>query len=119
MRDADTPPQEPTGTDNARAEPTPRQQAAAIRVAAAQVGRRVQEWRYSQGWHDTPTNVYRHQATVAAVAALDALPEPTTADELARFVDAVQPLFIEWRPNRPGPEQQIFVAIERLRRACR
>ncbi|MEU1588783.1 hypothetical protein [Micromonospora sp. NPDC005710] len=119
MRDADTPPQEPADHFHARAELTPRQQAAAIRAAAAEVRQRVQEWRDSSAWQNTPTNAHRHQATLAGVAALDAVPEPTTTEELTEFVDAVLPLVAEWRPSRPGAEQQIFVAVERLRKACR
>ncbi|MBM0203793.1 hypothetical protein JNW90_12220 [Micromonospora sp. STR1s_5] len=118
MRDADTPPQEPADRLNTRPELTPRQQAALIRSAAAEVRQRVQEWRNSLGWQDTPTNAYRHQATVVAVAALDALPEPATDQELAGLVDAVRPVLAEWRPSRPGPEQQIFIAVERLQKAC-
>ncbi|MBM0275619.1 hypothetical protein [Micromonospora tarensis] len=118
MRDADTPPQDPADRPYARTELTPRQRAAVIRTAAAEVRQRVQEWRNSPGWQDKPTNAYRYQATFVAVAALDAVPEPTTAVELTRLVDAVRPLLVEWRPSRPGPEQQIFVAVERLRKAC-
>ncbi|WP_146758689.1 hypothetical protein [Micromonospora saelicesensis] len=118
MRDADTPPHEPADRSNAGDEVALRQQAAVIRAAAADVRRRVQEWSNSPGWQDTPTNAYRYQATVVAVAALDALPEPATAQDLARLVDAVRPLLAEWRPSRPGPEQQIFIAVERLQKAC-
>ncbi|MGC4810575.1 hypothetical protein ACLQ29_08630 [Micromonospora sp. DT228] len=118
MRDADTPPQEPADRLDARTELTPRQQAAVIRTAAAEVHQRVQEWRHSPGWQDTATNAYRYQATVVAVAALDALPEPATDQELSGLVDAVRPLLAEWRSSRHGPEQQIFVAVERLHKAC-
>ncbi|MEU7673858.1 hypothetical protein AB0C42_03475 [Micromonospora taraxaci] len=118
MRDADTPPQDPADRLNARTELTPRQQAAVIRRAAAEVGLRVEEWRNSSGWQDTPTNAYLHQATVVALAALDALPEPSTQQELGELVDAVRPVLAEWRPTRPGPEQQIFIAVERLQKAC-
>ncbi|MEV5208215.1 hypothetical protein AB0K35_12160 [Micromonospora sp. NPDC053740] len=118
MRDADTPPQDPADRPYARTELTPRQRAAVIRTAAAEVRQRVQEWRDSPGWQDTPTNAYRHQATVVALAALDALPEPATDQELAGLVDAVRPVIAEWRPSRPGPEQQIFIAVERLQKAC-
>ncbi|MET8283609.1 hypothetical protein [Micromonospora sp. NPDC005174] len=118
MRDADTPPQEPADDLYARTELSPRQRAAVIRTAAAEVRQRVQEWRKSPGWQDTPTNAYRYQATVVAVAALEALPEPATDQELAGLVKAVRPVLAEWRPSRPGPEQQIFVAVELLQRAC-
>jgi hypothetical protein len=119
MRDADTPPQEPADHLHARAELTPRHQAAIIRAAAAEVHQRVQEWRNSPAWQDTPTNAHRHQATMDALAALDAVAKPGTENELAEVIDAVRPLLAEWRPSRPGPEQQIFVAVERLRKACR
>lgn len=117
MRDADTPPQEPADRPHTPAL-TPREQAALIRAAAAEVYERVQEWRSAPGWQDTPMNAHRHEATVSAIAALAALPEPTTADELSGLLDTVRPLLLEWRPSRPGPEQQIFVAVERLQRIC-
>ncbi|WP_146603551.1 hypothetical protein [Micromonospora endophytica] len=117
MRDADTPPQEPVSRPNTPTL-TPRERAFLIRSAAAEVYERVQEWRSAPGWQDTPMNAHRHQATVSAITALDALPEPTTADELAGLLDTARPLLLEWRPSRPGPEQQIFVAVERLQRAC-
>ncbi|MEU4777435.1 hypothetical protein [Micromonospora sp. NPDC023633] len=118
MRDADTPPQEPADPPYTRTGLAPRQQAALIRAAAAEVYERVHEWRNTPGWLNTPTNAHRHQATVDAVAVLDALPQPTTAEDLARLVDAVWPVLAEWRPSRPGSEQQIFVAVERLRQVC-
>ena len=77
MRDADTPPQEPADRPNAAAR-TPQEHAARIRAAAAEVYERVQEWRNTPGWQDTPPNTHRHAMTVSAVAALDALPEPET-----------------------------------------
>lgn len=119
MRDADTPPQEPADRPRPRTGLTPRNQAALIRAAAAEVHERVQEWRDTPGWQDTPTNAQRHQATVAAVAALDALPDPVVAEELTELVDAIRPLLVEWRPSRPGSEQHVFAAVERLRRTCR
>lgn len=118
MRDADTPPQDPTDRHHSRTGLTPRQQSALIRAAAAEVYERVQEWRNSPRWQDTPTNAQRYEATVGAVTALDLLPEPATAEELTELSDAVRPLLVEWRPSRPGPEQSIFAAVERLRRAC-
>ncbi|WP_444949634.1 hypothetical protein [Micromonospora ureilytica] len=118
MRDADTPPQDPADRFNARTQVTPLQQSAVIRSAAAEVAQRVQEWRNFPGWQDTPTNAYRHQATVLALAALDALPEPAIDQELGGLVDAVRPVLAEWRPTRPGPEQQIFITVERLHKAC-
>ncbi|MER5458928.1 hypothetical protein ABT008_29600 [Micromonospora sp. NPDC002389] len=117
MRDADTPPQEPADRTHIPSL-TPREQAARIRAAAVEVLERVEEWRNSPGWQDTPMNAHRHQATVRAVAALDALPEPATTDDLTGLLNAIRSLLFEWRPSRPGPEQQIFAAVERLRRAC-
>ncbi|MEU5549169.1 hypothetical protein ABZ738_05315 [Micromonospora sp. NPDC047793] len=118
MRDADTPPQEPADRSHNSAL-TPRARAALIRAAAAEVYERVQEWRNSPGWQDTPSNAHRHQATVSAIVRLNVLSEPVTADDLARVLEAVRPVLLEWRPSRPGPEQQIFIAVERLRRSCR
>lgn len=118
MRDADTPPQDPADRPYTRTGLTPRQQSALIRAAAAEVYERVQEWRNSPRWQDTPTNAHRYQATVGAVTALDLLSEPVTAENLTELFDAVRPLLVEWRPSRPGPEQQIFAAVERLRKAC-
>lgn len=119
MRDADTPPQEPADQSYNRPELTPRQQADLIRSAAAEVYERVEEWRNSPGWHDTPTNARQHQVTVGVVATLNALPELDTVEDLAGLINAVRPLLAEWRPSRPGPEQQIVAAVERLRKACR
>ncbi|WP_326564592.1 hypothetical protein [Micromonospora peucetia] len=117
MRDADTPPQEPAERPYTRPRLTPRHQAALIRTAAAEVCERVRQWQSSPGWQDTPMNAHRYQATMKVVVALDALPDPQTAEDLARLVEAVKPLLAEWRPSRPGREQPIFVAVERLRTA--
>ncbi|GHJ12697.1 hypothetical protein [Micromonospora sp. AKA38] len=118
MRDADTPPQEPADRRFADTALTPQEYAAHIRAAAAEVYERVQEWRLAPGWQETPTNAHRYTVTADAVAALSGLPEPETSEELAAVIDAVRPVLAEWRPSRPGPEQQIFAAVERLRQAC-
>ncbi|WBC12793.1 hypothetical protein O7600_16545 [Micromonospora sp. WMMA1998] len=118
MRDADTPPQEPADRRYADTAPTPQEHAARIRAAAAEVRERVQDWRHAPGWQETPTNALRYAVTADAVAALSALPKPETLEDLAATVDAVRPVLAEWRPSRPGPEQQIFAAVERLRQAC-
>lgn len=118
MRDADTPPLDPANHTQRRTMHTPRQQAALIRAATAEVYERVREWRSSPGWQNTPVNARRHRLTVDAAAALDVLPEPTRIEDLNGYVDAIRPLLAEWRPSRPGPEQQIYAAVERLRQVC-
>ncbi|MGC4886360.1 hypothetical protein [Micromonospora sp. DT227] len=118
MRDADTPPQEPADRRYADTALTLQEQAARIRAAVAEVYERVQEWRRAPGWRETPTNAHRYAVTADAVAALSALSEPEAPEDLAAIVDAVRPVLAEWRPSRPGPEQQIFAAVERLRQAC-
>lgn len=118
MRDADTPPQEPADPRYADTALTLQEHAARIRAAAAEVHERVQEWRDAPSWQETPTNAHRYAVTADAVAALSGLPEPETSEDLAAIVNAVRPVLAEWRPSRPGPEQQIFAAVERLHKAC-
>lgn len=118
MRDADTPPQDPADDRSHPAALTPQQRADLIRAAAAEVRDRVQEWRHSPGWQETLTNLHRYYVTVAAVAAVDGLPESETGELLVDLVETLRPVLAEWRPSRPGAEQQIHAAVERLRRAC-
>jgi hypothetical protein len=117
MRDADTPPQEPTDDRSHPAVLTPRQRAALIRRAATEVRDRVQEWRERPNWHNSPANSHRYATTIRAIDALAGLPDPDTEDAIAHLVEAVRPVVMEWRPGRPGPEQSIYVAVERLWRS--
>jgi hypothetical protein len=96
---------------------TPRQRAAVIREAAAEVLTRVQEWRDTPGWPDTTINRHRYQLTAATLAQLDTPSGPDAREDLERLVEAVRPVLTEWRPARPGREQAIFAAVERLQRA--
>ncbi|KIR64950.1 hypothetical protein [Micromonospora haikouensis] len=116
MRDADTPPQEPTDDRPHPVTLTPQQCADLIRAAAAEVRERVQEWRDSPNWRNTPTNSHRYETTVGAIDALGQLRDPNTEEAVASLADAVRPVIVEWRPSRPGPEQSIYAAVERLRR---
>ncbi|MEO3923889.1 hypothetical protein ABGB07_08505 [Micromonosporaceae bacterium B7E4] len=113
MRDAVTPPE---GGPDARpdATPTPQQHAAAVRAGAAEILARVQEWRYSQHWRDNDTDRRRYQLTVDAVSVLDDMPDLSARDAVAMLSDAVRPVLKVWRPARPGPEQAILAAVERL-----
>ncbi|MFV2013370.1 MULTISPECIES: hypothetical protein [unclassified Micromonospora] len=88
--------------------------AAAIRAAAAELLTRVHEWRNSPHWQDTPTNQHRYRTTVDTCAQLDGLPDPTTPDHLAEVVDTVRPAYMVWLPSRPGRQQAIHAAAERL-----
>ncbi|WFE29852.1 hypothetical protein O7623_12005 [Solwaraspora sp. WMMD791] len=88
--------------------------AAAIRAAAAELLTRVHEWRNSPHWQDTPTNQHRYRTTVDACAQLDALPHPTTPDQLAAMAATIRPASTVWLPSRPGPQQAIHAAAERL-----
>ncbi|WP_147252603.1 hypothetical protein [Micromonospora endolithica] len=117
MRDADTPPQELSNDQPHPAALTPQQRADLIRAAAAEVRERVQEWRNHPGWRNTPVNSHRHETTVNAIDALGQLPDPDTEEAVARLADVVRPVVVEWRPSRPGPEQPIYAAVERLRRS--
>ncbi|WP_141713996.1 hypothetical protein [Micromonospora inyonensis] len=117
MRDADTPPQEPDDRHQNLDGHTARQRARAIRAAVIEVHARVREWRSQPGWQNTPANVHRYETTVNVFRAVESMPEPDSAVAVAQLVEAVRPLLTEWRPGRPGPEQQIFVAVERLRRS--
>jgi hypothetical protein len=35
--------------------------------------------------------------------------------DLPALIQAVQPILTTWRPNRTGPEQPIYAAVDRLR----
>ncbi|RKR89950.1 hypothetical protein BDK92_4314 [Micromonospora pisi] len=115
MCDTATPPDDGPSAHQSSA-PTPAQQAAAIRAHAAEVLARVQEWHDAPGWQDNDTNQRRYRLTADAVGQLDALPDPEHSDGLAALVDAIHPILTEWRPGRPGPEQAIYAAVERLGR---
>ncbi|MEQ4300541.1 hypothetical protein ABNF97_03960 [Plantactinospora sp. B6F1] len=118
MRDAATPPDD--GHDaHPDTTPTPKQRAAAIRSAAAEVLARVQEWRNSPNWHDNDANHHRYQLTLDTIAMLDKLPNPESQETGSPLVDAIGPVLAAWRPSRPGPEQAIFASVERLQRAAR
>ncbi|MDG4764411.1 hypothetical protein O7632_09885 [Solwaraspora sp. WMMD406] len=102
-----------------RDDPTPDTQrlatrAAAIRAAAAELLTRVTEWRNSPHWQDTPTNQHRYRTTVDACAQLDALPDPVTPDHLADMTTTIRPACAVWNPSRPGSQQAIHAAAERL-----
>ncbi|WP_329017951.1 hypothetical protein OG271_13685 [Micromonospora rifamycinica] len=114
MRDADTPRQEPTDDRSHPAALTPQQRADLIRAAAAEVRERVQAWRDNPNWRNTPANSHRYETTLGAIGVLSELPEPQTEEALASLADAVRPIVVEWRPSRPGPEQSIYAAVERL-----
>jgi hypothetical protein len=117
MRDEPTTPN-PGHPDPSPGTPlTPRQRATAIRAAAAEVLTRVQEWRSAPGWPDTPANRRRYQVTAGAVAQLDTLSDLDADDDLTPLIDAVRPILAAWRPSRPGTEQAVFAAVERLRTA--
>ncbi|MFV2022507.1 hypothetical protein [Micromonospora sp. LOL_023] len=88
--------------------------AAAIRAAAAELLTRVHEWRNSPHWQDTPTNQHRYRTTVDACSQLDALPNPATPDHLANMAATIRPASTVWLPSRPGPQQAIHAAAERL-----
>ncbi|GLY23706.1 hypothetical protein [Micromonospora sp. NBRC 101691] len=115
MRDADTPPQEPADHHPHLDPRTVRQRVTAIRTAVDEVYARVREWRGQPGWRNTPVNVHRYETTLNVAYTVEAMPEPDSAVAVAQLVEAVRPLLTEWRPSRPGPEQQIFAAVERLR----
>jgi hypothetical protein len=116
MRDADTPPQDSTDDRLHPATLTPQRRADLIRAAAAEVRERVQEWRDNVGWRNTPANTHRYETTVSAIDVLGQSPDPDTEEGVASLADAVRPVVVEWRPSRPGPEQSIYAAVERLRR---
>ncbi|MEV0327458.1 hypothetical protein AB0H63_13570 [Micromonospora echinospora] len=117
MRDADTPPQEPNDRHEHLDARTAHQRATAIRAAVDEVHALVREWRVQPGWQNTPVNVHRYDTTVNVFRAVESMPEPNSAEGVGKLVDAIRPLLAEWRPSRPGPEQQVFAAVERLRRA--
>ena len=85
-----------------------------VRAAAAEVHRRVVQWREAPQWRDDETNRDRYAVTVRAAAALDELPETASPMDV---IQAVRPITETWRPNRAGPEQAIYAAVDRLREA--
>ncbi len=93
--------------------------AGTVRTAAAEVWRRVGEWRDAPTWRDDETNRRRYDVTAHAVAAVDGLPDPADRDGVAALAEAVRPVAEPWRPNRAGPEQAIYAAVDRLRDAVR
>lgn len=115
MRDV-TPKDEHPDADRLAA---PAERAEQIRAAAAEVLTRVQEWRDSHTWRDTDDNRRRYQATVDACTALDAHPDPGTLVDVDALANVVRPLVATWGPSRPGPEQAIHAAVERLRRQAK
>ncbi|MGW4463035.1 hypothetical protein [Micromonospora sp. NPDC004704] len=116
MRDTATPPDDGPSARQPEA-PTPQQRAATIREYTTEVLARVEQWRGSPAWHDDEINRRRYNVTVDAAAQLDALPDPVHQDSLVVMVDAIRPILNEWRPSRPGNEQAIYAAVERLGRA--
>jgi hypothetical protein len=86
-----------------------------IHAALAEVWRRVAEWHDSPHWTDEDRNRHRYETTAVAYEAARQLPH-TDTDALAK---AVQPIVDTWRPNRPGPQQTIHAAVDRLRDALR
>lgn len=115
MRDA-TPEDERPDADRP-AVPTPNQRAEQLRAAAAEVRTRTQEWRDSPHWRDTDDNRRRYRLTIDTCTAIEA--HPGTAEEHDALVDTIRALVTLWGPSRPGPEQAVHVAIERLRRQAR
>ncbi|MGI5147024.1 hypothetical protein ACQEVC_11670 [Plantactinospora sp. CA-294935] len=113
MRDTPMPPDE---DHDAHFGITPQRRAAAIRAAAAEVLVRVQEWRDSPHWRDDDTNRDRYRRTADAVATLDRVPDPSTPEALSALVEAIRPILHVWRPGRPGAEQAIHSAVQRLQR---
>lgn len=114
MRDTATPDDGPSAhLPNA---PTPQQHAAAIRAHAAEVLTRVQQWRDGPAWQNDDTNRRRYRLTDDAISELNGLPDPRDHDGLAVLIRAIHPLLAEWQPSRPGTEQVIYAAVERLQR---
>jgi hypothetical protein len=95
---------------------TPKELADEIRAYAAEVFRRVEEWRSAPDWLDDERNRRRYAITAGAIAALDQVPDPQQVDELGPIVAAVQPILDEWQPSWAGPQQAIYAAVDRLRR---
>jgi hypothetical protein len=93
--------------------------AGTVRSAASEVWRRVGEWRDSPTWRDDETNRRRYEVTAQAIASLDTLSDPTDRDSAGALAEAVRPIAETWRPNRAGPEQAIYAAVDRLRDAVR
>jgi hypothetical protein len=104
MRDAPTPP----GNND----PFPDDRAILVRVAAAEVLLRVQEWRDSPSWTESPAEVRRYEITVNSLVSI------LTGEALhaAAVTATVQAVAAEWRVPRLGPTQAVYAAVERLQR---
>jgi hypothetical protein len=97
---------------------TPAQLADEIRAATAEVYLRAQAWRRSAKWRNDKLDRRAYERVAVAVAELDALPAPTNHREVGHLVDAIAPILnTAWNPY-PGPEHDLFEAVERLRRVA-
>jgi len=90
-----------------------------IRAAAAEVWRRIAEWRASTRYDDSAANQHRYDQADQVTKALADVPTTGDDTETRQVIAAVQPILTTWRTGRPGPEQAIYAAVERLRHAIR
>jgi hypothetical protein len=95
---------------------TPAQLAGEIRTAAADVYLCAQAWRSSAKWRGDKLDRKGYEVIAIAVADLNVAPEPATHREVNYLVDAVAPILKGWWSPYPGPQQDLFDAVERLRR---
>src|SRR5215471_7277726 len=86
-----------------------------IRAAVAEVWRRVIEWRDSPQWTASEANLHRYQVTEHAFTELAKLSETAPGTDGATIAHVIKPILTEWWPNRTGPEQPIYAAVDRLR----
>jgi hypothetical protein len=84
-----------------------------LRAIVDEVGRRIEEWRRSDGWADTEQNHHKYDLSLAAVHAVRAAPD----NDLTAIAAAAHPMFAAWRPPRIGTAQAIYAAVDRLHRA--
>jgi hypothetical protein len=103
MRDAPTPP----GSND----PLPNDRAEQIQAAAAEVLRRVEEWRASPAWTGSPADIRRYEITVRSLAPVSR----GKAMSIAALTSTVDVVGAEWLVPRPGPTQAAFVAFQRIR----
>jgi hypothetical protein len=96
----------------------PVQLAGEIRAATADAYLCAQAWRRSPKWRGDKHDRKGYEVIAVAVANLSVVPEPATHRDVGRLVDAIAPILKAWWSPYPGPQQDLFDAVERLRQVA-
>ncbi len=97
---------------------TPAELADEIRAAAATVYARAQAWRRSPNFQGDRVHRKAYEVVAFAVAELEGVPEPRTHREVGHLVDAIAPILNAWWADFPGPQKDLYDAVEALRRVA-